>query len=199
MQVIGLTGGIGSGKSTVAHLFAVRGIPVIDTDHIAHALSTPPSPLLSVIAETFGSDHLLPDGHLDRAKLREQVFHNPQAKQALEAILHPAIHHDVTQQLARLPATTPYALVVVPLFFETGAYYDVVTRVLVVDCDEQTQLARVLSRPGLSKETTQAIISLQATRQQRLSGADDVIQNTGTLDLLEEQVNALHQHYLGQS
>jgi len=195
MRVIGLTGGIGSGKSTAAELFAQHGVPIIDTDQIAHALTRPPSPLLSDIAERFGHDILAEDGSLRREQLREHVFSNLVAKQSLEAILHPAIHRAVQKALDELPTDTEYAMVVVPLLFETGSYAKLVERVLVIDCDEATQLARVLLRPGMTERTAKAIMAQQWPRQQRRNAADDVLENNGNLQLLAEQIALLNQQY----
>jgi len=191
---IGLTGGIGSGKSAAARLFAERGADVIDTDAIAHQLTAPGAPALAQIAAGFGADILQPDGSLDRAQLRQRIFSDPAAKAQLEAILHPLIR----QQAAALVAASraPYALVVVPLLVESGGYRELIRRVLVVDCREATQMARTMARSGLTEEQTRAIMTHQATRQQRLAQADDVIDNDGDLAKLERQVAAMHQSYL---
>ncbi|SMC15886.1 dephospho-CoA kinase [Andreprevotia lacus DSM 23236] len=196
MHVIGLTGGIGSGKSTVAELFAQHGVPVIDTDLIAHALTRGPSPAMTQIAHTFGPEFIAPDGSLRRDVMRAHVFRQPDARQRLEHILHPAIHDAASAALAHLPAHTAYALLVVPLLYETGDYDDLVDRVLVIDCDEATQMARVLLRPGLSREIAQAIMAQQWPRQRRLAAADDVLNNEGNLHTLALQISTLNQRYL---
>lgn len=196
MRVIGLTGGIGSGKSTVAELFAQHGVPVIDTDLIAHALTRPPSPVLAQIASTFGAEFIAEDGGLRRDVMRAHVFRQPDARQRLEQIMHPAIHAQAQVELARLPAHTPYALLMVPLLFETGDYADLVDRVLVIDCDEATQMARVLLRPGLTREIAAAIMQQQWPREKRRASGDDVLNNEGNLHTLAQQISALNQRYL---
>ena len=191
---IGLTGGIGSGKSAAARLFAGLGADVIDTDVIAHQLTAPGAPALAQIAECFGTEYIQTDGTLDRARLRQRIFSDPTAKAQLEAILHPLIRRQAAALLATSRA--PYALVVVPLLVETGGYRDLTQRVLVVDCREATQAARTMARSGLSAEQTRAIMNHQATRQQRLERADDVIDNDGDLAELERQVGEMHAKYL---
>ncbi|KAF0811892.1 Dephospho-CoA kinase [Andreprevotia sp. IGB-42] len=195
MRIIGLTGGIGSGKSTVAELFAQHGVPVIDTDQIAHALTRPPSTVLDDIASTFGRDFIAGDGSLRRDLMRDKVFGDPAARQALEAIMHPAIHAAVVHALQELAPETAYAIVVVPLLFETGDYSDIVERVLVVDCGADAQLARVLLRPGLTPAIAAAIMAQQWTSAQRVAAADDVIDNRANLQSLADQVDVAHQQY----
>jgi len=191
---IGLTGGIGSGKSAAARLFAGLGADVIDTDAIAHQLTAAGAPALAQIAADFGADILQPDGSLDRARLRQRIFSDPTAKAQLEAILHPLIRLQAAALVAASRA--PYALVVVPLLIESGGYRELIRRVLVVDCREATQMARTMARSGLTEEQTRAIMAHQATRQQRLERADDVIDNDGDLAELERQVKEMHQNYL---
>jgi dephospho-CoA kinase len=191
---IALTGGIGSGKSAAARLFAELGADVIDTDAIAHQLTAPNAPALTQIAGQLGAEYILPDGSLDRAELRRRIFRDRPAKAKLEAILHPLIRR---QAAALVNASrAPYALVVVPLLIETGGYRDLSSRVLVVDCAEETQVARTMARSGLTQEQVRAIMDNQATRQQRLSHADDVIDNDGDLAALERQVRDMHEKYL---
>lgn len=192
--VIGLTGGIGSGKSAAARLFAELGAAVVDTDAIAHQLTAPGAPALGEIARRLGTEYLQPDGALDRARLRQRVFADPAAKAALEAILHPLIRREAAAQVAASRA--PYTLVVVPLLVETGGYRELIQRVLVVDCREETQIARAMARSGLSEAQTRAILNNQATREERLKRADDVIDNDGNLAALERQVLELHEKYL---
>jgi dephospho-CoA kinase len=190
---VGVTGGIGSGKSTAAHLFQALGAYVLDTDAIARELTRPGQPVLEQIRARFGPQYLTPDDGLDRDKLRSRVFSNPDARQALEAILHPMIRHEVE---ARLRASTaPYVLVLVPLLAETGGYRDLVQRVLVVDCDERLQVQRTTQRSALTEDQVHAIMQAQATRSQRLALADDVIQNDAGLEELARQVSALDAHY----
>ena len=197
MFTVGLTGGIGSGKSTVANLFAELGTPVIDTDLIAHQLTAPGSAALDAIRASFSEDAIQADGSLDRAALRHLVFGDAVARRKLEAILHPLIRRAVAQALATVVA--PYVLIVIPLLVETGAYRDLLNRVLVVDCPEVLQISRVEARNGLVHEEVLAIISAQASRAERLAEADDVIVNTTSMEDLLAQVAALHQAYLVQT
>lgn len=195
MFVVGLTGGIGSGKSTVADAFAALGVPVIDTDVIARELTAPGEAALDAIRVAFGETVMQADGTLDRAALRRRVFADAAARHQLEAILHPAIRQRVKQALAQLNAR--YALLVIPLLVETGAYHDMLKCVLVVDCPETLQLARVMSRSGLRRDEVMAILAAQATRAERLAVADDVILNTASTEDLRVEVASLHQRYLG--
>lgn len=195
MFIVGLTGGIGSGKSEAARLFAELGVPVVDTDAIAHRLTAPDSPLLPVIANVFGKDSLNPDGTLNRARLRQRVFADAAARRALENILHPAIR-DEAWTLLRQHANAPYQIVVVPLLFETGGYTDLITRSLVVDCDEQSQVERTMQRSHLQEAEVLAIMAAQLPRQQRLSMADDVIANNGSLVELAGKVRDQHEKYI---
>jgi dephospho-CoA kinase len=194
MFKVGLTGGIGSGKSTVADCFASLGVPVIDTDLIARELTAPGGGAIGAIRADFGETILLADGSLDRAALRRRVFADATARRRLEAILHPRIRQVVGQALARLAA--PYVLIVIPLLVEAGAYRDVLNRVLVVDCPEAVQIERVMARNGLAVEEVQSILAAQASRSERLAAADDVIVNTSSPESLRSEVAALHQRYL---
>jgi dephospho-CoA kinase len=194
MFVVGLTGGIGSGKSTVAECFAALGVPVIDTDVIARQLTTPGSETLDAIRAVFGEAVMQPDGTLDRAELRRRVFADAAARHQLEAILHPRIRQAVAQALAALAA--PYALIVIPLLVETGGYRDILSRVLVVDCPEALQIARVMARSGLAPDEVEAILAAQSSRAERLAAADDVIVNTATPEALRAETALLHRRYL---
>jgi len=193
--IVGLTGGIGSGKSTVADLLAVRGAAVVDTDVIAHELTGVRGAAMGQIAAAFGPSVVGDDGALDRVAMRRLVFSDAQAKSRIEAILHPLIQRE-SEARCRLAAAAPYVLLVVPLLVESGAYRQRVDRILVVDCDEATQLARVIARSGLSLEEAQAIMATQASRAERLAVADDVLFNGGGRDDLNAQVVALHRRYL---
>ncbi|MCL5059246.1 MAG: dephospho-CoA kinase [Candidatus Thermoplasmatota archaeon] len=195
MFAVGLTGGIGSGKSTVAGLFADLGVPVIDTDVIARELTAPGGAALAAIRAEFGEAVMQANGTLDRAALRRRIFADAAARRRLEAILHPRIREAVEQTLATL--TVPYALVVIPLLVETGGYADVLNRVLLVDCPEDLQIARVTARNGLAQDEVKAILAAQAGRAERLAAADDVIVNTATPAVLRAEVATLHQRYLG--
>ena len=194
MFAVGLTGGIGSGKSTVADCFAALGVPVIDTDVIARDLTAPGGAALEAIRAAFGETVMQADGALDRTALRRRVFADTTARHQLEVILHPRIRQVVGQMLATL--TAPYALIVIPLLVETGGYLDVLNRVLVVDCPEEVQIARVMARNGLTQDEVKAILAAQAGRADRLAAADDVIVNTATPAALHAEVATLHQRYL---
>jgi dephospho-CoA kinase len=190
---IGLTGGIGCGKSTVADGFAARGAGIVDTDAIAHALTGPDGAAMPALVDTFGPGCRAPDGSMDRPRMRARVFGDPDDKAKLEAILHPMIQ---AETLARAEASAaPYVLIVVPLLVESGHWKQRVARVLVVDCLETTQVARVMARNGLPEKQVKAIMATQATRAERLAAADDVIHNDGGLDELEPQIERLHHFY----
>lgn len=194
MFTVGLTGGIGSGKSTVAECFAALGVPVIDTDVIARQLTAPGSAALDAIREAFGGTVMQRDGTLDRAALRRRVFDDAAARHQLESILHPRIRQAVEQALGTLVA--PYALVVIPLLVETGGYSDMLNRVLVVDCPEALQIERVMARNGLAQNEVKAILAVQARRPERLAAADDVIVNTASQEALRADVALFHCRYL---
>ena len=192
--VIGLTGGIGSGKSSAAKLFAALGACVIDTDEIAHELTQSHGAAISAIRQNFGEDFITVEGALNREKMRSLVFSDSASRQKLEAILHPLIRMAAARSAAL--ASSPYVIMVVPLLLETGDYREMVQRVLVVDCDEQKQIVRAMARSGLSAHEVRAIMATQIARQQRLQQADDVIVNDSDLAHLQQQVAALHQKYL---
>ncbi|POR46564.1 dephospho-CoA kinase [Paraburkholderia eburnea] len=195
MIAVGLTGGIGSGKSTVADLFAARGVPLVDTDVIAHRVTAPHGMAMPQIAAQFGPEFVAADGSMDRARMRALVFGDEAARKRLEAITHPLIRAE-TEREAR-EANGPYVILVVPLLVESGAWKTRVNRVLTVDCSVETQIARVMSRNGFTREQVLAIIARQATREARLAAADDVIVNDDVaLDALAQDVEILHQRYL---
>ncbi|WAK02830.1 dephospho-CoA kinase [Methylobacter sp. YRD-M1] len=196
MLKIGLTGGIGCGKTTVARLFAELGGPVIDADQIAHQLVAKGQPALAQIAQQFGADILDPDGSLNRTRLREIVFSNPSQKQKLESILHPLVYQSIQAELERL--STPYCIIAIPLLFETNMAH-FVDRVLVVDCPVEIQIARVRKRDQLTLERIQSIIDSQVSRDFRKSHADDLIDNSESDYGLAEQVKKLHNLYLSLS
>jgi len=193
MLVIGLTGGIGSGKSTVAELFAKHGVPVIDTDVIARELVEPGEPALAEIAAAFGEGLVDSRGSLDRERLRNIVFGDSEQRQRLEAILHPRIYARVRDRVARLDA--PYCIVVIPLLVETGGGA-LVDRVLVVDAPLDVRIRRTQSRDGLPEAQVRAIAATQADRERRLEASDDVIDNRNGADALDAQIEALHAKYL---
>jgi len=191
--IIGLTGGIACGKTTVAHLFIQQDAPVIDADDIAHQLVAPGQPALAHIVECWGTEILELDGHLNRAKLRQKVFANPQQREQLEAILHPLILQQMWQQARQ--QNTPYCLLSIPLLVETGLT-DRVERVLVIDCSTDLQRQRLKQRSRLDDAEITQILAAQVNREKRLVIADDVIHNNGTLTELEQQVMVFHQKYL---
>ena len=191
---VGLTGGIGSGKTTVAELFAELGAGVVDTDVIARALTGAGQTAVGEIARRFGPQYVTADGALDRARMRKLAFEDARAKRDLESILHPLIRREAERQVAN--STAPYVILVVPLLFESGAYQKLVRRVLVVDSDQETRVERVRRRNNLPREEILAIMASQVGQAERLRRADDVIRNDGDLAALEAQVAALHRKYL---
>ena len=190
---VALTGGIASGKTTVADIFAEFGVPVIDTDVIARAVVEPGQPALAQVVETFGPEVVDSDGRLDRRRLRERIFADPEAKRRLEAILHPAIRAEMERQSRA--AGGAYQVLVIPLLTE-GKRRDHVDRVLLVDVPEELQIQRLMTRDGVSHEQAKASLNAQATRVERLAMADDILRNTGRPDDLREKVVALHAQYL---
>lgn len=191
--VIGLTGSIGSGKSTVANLFAQHGVPVIDADVIARTITKPGTRAHQAISERFGQEVLNEDQTLDRASLREIIFTQPEERKWLEALLHPEILQAMQTDIATLKA--PYCLAVIPLLLETEAA-SFINRVLVVDIPEEIQLQRASLRDNSTREKIKSIIDTQIGRSQRLAQADDIINNAGSPADLAQQVDKLHQHYL---
>jgi len=193
MLVIGLTGGIGSGKSTVADLFAKRSIPVIDADQIAKTLTEPQQPAFTAIIEHFSTDLLQQDGTLDRKKLRQIIFADVKERAWLEKLLHPLIRQSIEMQIQRL--TAPYCIVMIPLLLEVGPYA-FLDRILVIDTTEDMQLNRVAARDKAEKQHIEAILNTQLKRDERLAKADDVIKNDGVFADLIPQVEKLHNIYL---
>ena len=191
---VGLTGGIGSGKSTVAERFGKLGVAVIDSDEIAHELTRPGGAAIGPIRKAFGAGLIGADSALDRARMRKLAFGDVAAKKKLEAILHPLIREESARRSER--ADSAYAILVVPLLAEGGIDRSRYARVLVVDCTEAQQVERAVRRGGLSESEVRAILAAQATREQRLALADDVIDNSGPPDALERQVSRLHGKYL---
>ncbi|MDR2614752.1 MAG: dephospho-CoA kinase [Candidatus Accumulibacter sp.] len=196
--VVGLTGGIGSGKTTVADLFAELGAEVVDTDAIARELTSARGAAMPAIASAFGDAVLAEDGGLDRAAMRRLCFSDPARRKSLEAILHPLIRGE---SLARCRRATqsPYVLLVVPLLVESGAWRNLVDRILLVDCDEARQVARVMARSALNEKEVRDIMATQASRAERQAVADDVLSNTGTRDELRPAVLDLHRRYVSMS
>ena len=191
---VGLTGGIGCGKSAATDMFAELGAGVVDTDVISRELTAAGGGAMQAIAAEFGNDYVLADGSLDRARMRALVFSDPDGKRRLEAILHPIIRSTTRARIAASPS--PYVLVVVPLLFETGSYRDLLDRVLVVDCDEQRQIERVIARSGLQEDEVRRIMTAQLARGERLARADDVLRNDGDISELKRQVERLHVQYV---
>ena len=192
--VVGLTGGIGSGKSAAAREFEGLGASVVDTDAIAHELTAPGGAALAHIKALFGEAFIAPSGAMDREAMRNRVFSDPQAKRALEALLHPMIRAAAEHRIAA--ADGPYVIYVVPLLVESGDYRGRLDRILVVDAPEAEQIERVARRSGLAEREVRAIMAQQVSRAARLAAADDVIDNSGALEALRAQVAALHARYL---
>lgn len=192
--ILGLTGGIGSGKSAAAEHFAALGVHMVDADHAARWVVEPGRPALAKIVDRFGDAVLLPDGQLNRAALRERIFTSEEERRWLEQLLHPLIGQEIAANLAR--AESPYAILVSPLLVESGQHR-MTQRVLVVDTPEHLQLERTMRRDKVSEEQVRAILKAQAMREDRLKHADDVLLNDGDLAHLRQQVERLHQFYLG--
>lgn len=191
---VGITGGIGSGKTTVANMFEELGATIIDTDLIAHQVSAAQGIAIPAIVAAFGEDALDEAGALDRKKMRELVFKQPQARRQLEAILHPIIRQECERQA--LVGKGAYPIFVVPLLYESGNWVDRLSKILVVDCDEETQIQRVMARNGFSRAQVKDILMIQATRDERLSIGHDVIQSDQDLQKIRAEVADLHQKYL---
>ena len=191
---IGLTGGIGSGKTTVANLFGERGAALIDTDAIAHQLTTPGGAAIDAIRATFGDDFIGADGAMDRARMRAHVFADTGARKQLEAVLHPLIRSETAR--AAQAAHGDYLIFVVPLLVESQQWRTRTSRVLVVDCSEDVQIARVMQRNAMTRAQVEAIMAAQATRAERLAAADDIIENNGDTAALLPQIERLHALYL---
>ena len=192
--VIGLTGGIGCGKTCATNYFAELGIDIIDTDKIAQEFTRPGGAAIDAIKKIFGDALITISGALDRTKMRELVFSDRAAKQKLEAILHPLIYNEVSRRIKQ--SKSPYTIVAIPLFFETTDYREIIQRVLVIDCDEEKQVARTMARSKLNEQAVRAIMATQVSRQQRLQEADDIIINNDDLDSLHQKIAHLHQKYM---
>lgn len=205
--IVGLTGGIGSGKSTIADQFAHRGAGLVDADACSHALTRAGEAGWAAIRKAFGAGFFLPDGELDRAHMRRAVFADPTLKARLESLLHPLIRDEIARQIAALEA--PYILLMVPLLLEGGRYRERCQRVLVVDCSEAAQVQRVVARSAMSPEEVRAIMRTQIDRQRRLALADDIIDNDGKpgvvagaiarLDHLYRRLAAMHERADGSA
>ena len=195
--VVGLTGGIGSGKSAAAAEFERLGASVVDTDAIAHELTQAGGPAIPAIERLFGSEALDPHGAMNRKKVRDRVFADPVARKALETLLHPMIREEALRRISAAPG--PYVIHIVPLLVESSDYRGRFDRVLVIDTSEEVQIQRARARSGLSEDEVRAIIASQVTRAERLAAADDVIENRGSIDALRTQVSAYHRKYLQYS
>lgn len=191
--ILGLTGGIGSGKSAAAQHFRTLGVHLVDADDVARWVVEPSRPALAKIAEHFGKEVLLPDGHLDRAALRARVFRSAEERRWLEKLLHPLIHQEIRSYLER--ATSPYAILVSPLLVETDQH-KMTQRILVIDVPESLQLERAMRRDQADREQIEAIIKAQSSREERLRHANDVLINDRDLSWLHSEVERLHQFYL---
>ena len=192
--LVGLTGGIGSGKSSAADEFARLGATVVDTDAIAHDLTGPGGAAIPEVKRQFGSAFVDASGAMNRKRMRDLVFTDAEEKQRLEALLHPMIRAESGRRIAS--ATGPYVVLVVPLLVESPGYREQVSRVLVVDCPEALQVARVRQRSGLAEAEVRRIIASQIQRERRLAAADDVIDNSGTIAAMQQSVRQLHEKYL---
>ena len=192
--IIGLTGGIGSGKTSATKFFAAEGIAIIDADTIAHELTGVQGDAIPNIKKYFGVDFITKNGKLDRKKMKNRIFSDINSRKKLEEILHPLIQAEIMHRIET--AFSPYIIVVAPLLLETGDYCETVTRILVVDCNEECQISRTVSRDGLSKEDVRTIMATQKPRQERLNQADDVIVNDTDISSLQEKVKLQHNKYL---
>jgi dephospho-CoA kinase len=196
-RIVGLTGGIGSGKSAAAACFARFGAAVVDTDTIAHELTGANGAAMPEIRQAFGDSMVAADGSLDRAEMRRRVFADSAERRRLEAILHPMIRAESDRRCeTALADGAPYVVLVVPLLVESGSYRERVGRVVVVDCDDEIRIARVMARSSLSRKEVERIVAAQASREDRLAAADDVIDNSGNLDDLAVRVASLHAAYV---
>lgn len=191
---VGLTGGIGSGKSKAADFFEQLGAAVVDTDAIAHELTAGGGAAMEEIERAFGPEYVREDGSLDRSRMRALVFSGSDSRRTLEDILHPLIREVARGRVTS--AKAPYSVLVVPLLLETGSYRDLLDRVLVVDCDEAQQITRTMARSKLGEDEVKRIMSAQIPRAQRLAAADDVIVNDADMETLRQRVEALHRQYL---
>lgn len=195
--VVGLTGGIGCGKSSACKIFTALGVDVIDTDQISHELTQHNGAAIPVIRSQFGEEYIAADGALDRTRMRRLVFTDTDCRVKLEALLHPLILEITTKRI--LHCNSPYVIIAVPLLLETNDYDHLINRILVIDCDEQLQIMRTMTRSHLSVEEIKAIMAAQLNRNQRLEKADDIIVNNGDIHCLREQVLRMHRNYIDMS
>ena len=195
MWVVGMTGGIGCGKSEVARLFSALGVPIVDVDKISHDLTKAGQPILQKITQAFGQEILLANGELNRPALREKIFSDSTAKKTLENIMHPAIYEQAIQMLAN-HVSAPYQMIDIPLLFESERYLKLINRSLVVDCEPSLQISRTCQRSQMNEEEVKRIIAAQMPREQRNQRADDILLNNGSLQELEQKVAQLHEKYM---
>ena len=195
MAVIALTGGIGSGKSEAAYIFAKLGVPVTDVDVISHQLTAANQPLVKEIEAQFGSEYITPDGAMNRTAMRDLVFSDKSSLAKLNAILHPAIYAEAVAQMQQ-HADALYQIIVIPLLFESPRYLKHINRILLIDCDEKTQIARIKQRNQLSEAQIMAIINAQTPRQKRLELANDVIENNENVENLRKKILVIHKNYI---
>jgi len=195
MFTVALTGGIGCGKSEATKMFAELGVPIVDLDVISHQLTAANQPLVTKIAAQFGAEFVTPEGALNRAAMRKLVFNNFDAREKLNAILHPAIYDEAVSQL-NSHSQAAYQILAIPLLFESVHYMPRIDQVLVIDCDEKIQIERVKLRSQLSEAEIKQIIAAQTSRKERLSIADDVIENNGSVAKLREKIQRQHQKYI---
>lgn len=193
---IGLTGGVGSGKSTVASMLRELGAGLVDADQLVHELIAPAGAAIAELREAFGPSAIAADGGLDRAWMRALAFSDAAARHRLEGILHPRVRQEAERRAQALASEVPYVVLVVPLLIESGSWAGRVLRVLVVDCAEATQLERVMARPGIDRSAALAIIRAQADRPSRLAAADDVLFNEAPIAEMRDRVERLHTHYV---
>ena len=195
MAVIALTGGIGSGKSEAANMFAELGVPVTDVDVISHQLTATNQPLVKEIEAQFGSEYITPDGAMNRTAMRDLVFSDKSSLAKLNAILHPAIYAEAAAQMQQ-HADALYQIIVIPLLFESPRYLKHINRILLIDCDEKTQIARIKQRNQLSEAQIMAIINAQTPRQKRFELTNDVIENNENMENLRKKILSIHKNYI---
>lgn len=195
MYVIGLTGGIGAGKSEAARIFAELGVPVVDVDVISRKLTAAGQPLVARIAEAFGREYVTAEGAMDRGKIRDRIFSSDADRRLLESILHPAIHTEAIKELESYNQA-PYQILAIPLFFESNRYEGIVNRTLLIDCVEENQISRVVNRNGFTEKMVRSIIAAQASRSFRRALANDIIDNNGSIEELEQKVQQIHEKFI---
>lgn len=195
MFVVGLTGGIGCGKSEATRIFSSLGVPIVDVDVISHQLTAAGQPLLQKIIEVFGQEFLLQNGELNRKALSRKIFADSAMRQQLEAILHPAIYDQAREALAR-NSHAPYQILAIPLLFEGTRYQAIIQRSLLIDCDEALQISRTMQRSGLAEKTVRDIMAIQVSREVRRALATDIVENNGNIEQLRAKIIKIHENYI---